>query len=131
MIKQVLVMRADLKMRKGKCVAQGAHASISFLVKRLTTAWDSLGTGQYEGNFSKNEIEWMFGGAFTKICLQVSSEAELMEIYEQAETSGLEVHMITDAGKTEFNGVPTRTCLAIGPDTEEKINQVTGHLKLY
>ena len=32
MIKQVIVMRRDLNMRKGKMVAQGAHASMAVLL---------------------------------------------------------------------------------------------------
>jgi peptidyl-tRNA hydrolase, PTH2 family len=34
-IKQVIVMRHDLKMRRGKQIAQGAHASMSFICRRL------------------------------------------------------------------------------------------------
>jgi PTH2 family peptidyl-tRNA hydrolase len=44
--------------------------------------------------------------------------------------AGLEVHLITDNGKTEFHGEPTRTCLAIGPDDAEKIDAITGRLQL-
>ncbi len=48
----------------------------------------------------------------------------------QGHRKGLEVHLITDSGRTEFHGQPTRTCLAIGPDDAAKIDQVTGHLEL-
>jgi PTH2 family peptidyl-tRNA hydrolase len=60
----------------------------------------------------------------------VNSEEELMTIYEKATSAGLEVHLITDSGKTEFHGQPTRTCLAIGPDFAAKIDPITGHLEL-
>jgi peptidyl-tRNA hydrolase len=40
------------------------------------------------------------------------------------------VHVITDAGHTEFGSLPTKTCLAIGPDEDGSIDAVTGHLKL-
>ena len=53
-----------------------------------------------------------------------------MAIHDIAVELGLEVHLITDSGKTEFHGQPTRTCLAIGPDETEKIDPVTGHLEL-
>jgi peptidyl-tRNA hydrolase, PTH2 family len=66
----------------------------------------------------------------TKICVRVDSESELLEIARKAEDAGLTVHVITDAGHTEFGGVPTKTCLAIGPDEDEKIDAITGHLKL-
>ena len=69
-------------------------------------------------------------GAFAKICCRVNSEDELMNIHDKAIEVGLEVHLITDSGKTEFHGHPTRTCLAIGPDVSEKIDAVTGQLEL-
>jgi len=43
----------------------------------------------------------------------------------------LETHLITDNGTTEFNSVPTNTCIAIGPDYSDKIDMITKHLKLY
>jgi PTH2 family peptidyl-tRNA hydrolase len=73
--------------------------------------------------------EWMFNGSFAKICCRVDSLHELMEIADKARKAGLEVHVVTDSGKTEFKE-PTVTCLAIGPDTSEKIDPITGHLKL-
>lgn len=108
-------------MRRGKMIAQGAHASIMFLVRRLCDP-------QAE---SKDHAiqEWLTHG-MTKICVRVDSEAELLEIAQKARDTGLTVHVITDAGHTEFAGVPTKTCLAIGPDEEEKIDAVTGNLKL-
>ena len=54
-----------------------------------------------------------------------------MAVYDQAREAGLLVHLITDRGLTEFGGVPTRTCLAIGPDYDDRIDPVTGDLELY
>jgi peptidyl-tRNA hydrolase, PTH2 family len=119
--KQVIVMRNDLNMRKGKMVAQGAHASVMVLVERLC--------GPCAGAKDHNLEQWLSHG-MTKICVRVESEKELLEIRQTAEEAGLTVHLITDAGHTEFGGVPTRTCLAIGPDEEERIDAVTGRLRL-
>ena len=69
-------------------------------------------------------------GIFTKACLGVDSEEELLDIYNKAQEAGLPVALITDSGLTEFKGVPTNTCMAIGPDRIEKIDAITGHLKL-
>jgi peptidyl-tRNA hydrolase len=33
--------------------------------------------------------------------------------------------------RTEFHGVPTHTSVGIGPDRAERIDAVTGELKLY
>jgi PTH2 family peptidyl-tRNA hydrolase len=119
-IKQVIVMRNDLKMRKGKQIAQGSHASISFLTRRLNS--DKI-------KLSKQEQEWL-DHSFTKVCVRVDSEEQLLEIFQKAKDAMLEVHLITDSGKTEFHGVPTKTCLAIGPDYSHKIDQITGQLQL-
>ena len=123
-IKQVIVMRHDLKMRRGKQIAQGAHASMSFLCRRLQNQ-----SSVSLDDFSDSERAWL-AGSFAKICCRVNSEEELMSIYDNAIAAGLQVHLITDSGKTEFHGQPTRTCLAIGPDESSKIDAVTGHLEL-
>lgn len=117
--KQVIVLRKDLNMRKGKMVAQGSHASMSFLTRRL------------QRNEPPTEVqkEWL-ENSFTKICVSVDSEQELLKIARMAEEAGLECHLITDNGTTEFGGVPTRTCLALGPDRPEIIDKISGHLKL-
>jgi PTH2 family peptidyl-tRNA hydrolase len=143
MIKQIIVIRKDLKMRRGKEIAQGAHASMMFLVdaikrnESINCDWNrpyeerakALHIPMYE-MFSQEEEEW-FKGKFTKICLAVNSEEELDNIYLRAKEAGLCVHMCVDSGATEFNGVATKTCLAIGPDESEKIDAITGDLKLY
>lgn len=123
-VKQVICMRHDLKMRRGKQMAQAAHASMSFLCRRL----QSQGTISL-CDFSETQTAWLIG-SFAKVCCRVDSEEELMAIYDKALAAGLEVHLITDSGKTEFHGQPTRTCLAIGPDAATAIDAITGHLQL-
>lgn len=120
-VKQVIVMRRDLKMRRGKEIAQGSHASIAFLTRRLQR--------QKTPKFTKAETEWL-EGSFAKVCVKVNSEEELLDIFQQAKDAMLEVHLITDSGKTEFHGEPTNTCLAIGPDYSSKIDPITGELTL-
>ena len=115
MIKQVIVMRADLKMRRGKEIAQGSHASMAFLL---------------EGDTPNHLLNGWLNNAQTKVCVSVNSEEELQEIYNKAKEAKLIVNMIIDLGKTEFNGEPTKTCLAIGPNKTELIDSITGHLKL-
>ena len=117
-------MRHDLKMRRGKQIAQGAHASMAFLTRRLQSR-SSIAMD----DFSPNEQAWI-SGSFAKVCVRCNSEDELMAVHDKAIEIGLEVHLITDSGRTEFHGQPTRTCLAIGPDEATKIDQVTGDLEL-
>ena len=66
-----------------------------------------------------------------KVCLQVSSEEELLDHHEKALQEGIKSYLIRDSGRTEFGGIPTLTACAIGPDDAEKIDAVTGDLKLY
>lgn len=124
--KQVIVVRKDLNMRKGKIAAQVAHASMGAVLNYRSYNDDCI-----EINLTENyALEQWINGLFTKICVSVDSEAELLEIYDNALTAQVNVKLITDAGLTEFNGVPTKTCLAIGPDYPEHIDFLTKHLKL-
>ena len=120
-IRQILVIRKDLNMRKGKMIAQGAHASMMFLTKRLRAS--SVVT------LLPEEEEWI-NGSFTKVCVSVNSESELRELISKAQFSNVLVNEVIDSGKTEFNGVPTLTCAAFGPDKKEKLDPITGHLPL-
>lgn len=140
MAKQVIVMRKDLKMKKGKSVAQGAHASLGVILQMLNNGLnmrefppevkDNKYTLSMEVEVGSDLDDWLMG-VFRKVCLGVQSEEELMEIYEKALEANLPVSLITDSGLTVFNGVKTTTCLAIGPANEEAIDALTGHLPLY
>ncbi len=120
-MKQVIVIRKDLKMRRGKECAQAAHAAMAFL---LSEGFDRNDRHGDDAN------RWIHEGQ-TKICVSVDSLEELMTLHEQARKAGLRSHYITDAGRTEFNGVATITCLAIGPDWDKEVDAITGKLKLY
>jgi peptidyl-tRNA hydrolase len=54
----------------------------------------------------------------------------LIAVHLAAQTAGVRSSLITDAGLTEFAGVPTNTCVAIGPAWNEKVDAITGALKL-
>ncbi len=124
-IKQVIVVRKDLKMNKGKIAAQVAHASMAFLTKRL----EPKTFHGYNLELKNIEEEWL-DGSFAKIVLWADNAEELHKLHEQALEAGIEAHFIIDSGHTCFNGVPTLTCLGIGPDTAENIDPITKHLKL-
>ena len=125
-VKQVIVVRKDLNMRKGKMCAQVAHASMKFLVD----ANESERPDQLVVNLSAQEIEWLFNGSFTKVVVGCESEDELNDLVFKAQLADIEVQSIVDSGKTEFDGVPTLTCAAFGPAEAEELDKVTGHLKL-
>lgn len=131
-VKQVLVIRKDLNMRKGKIASQASHASMGALLKMI----DVKEGAQEEMTLREwwlptdSPVNYWLNNSFTKICVSVDSEEELVTIYEEAERKLIPCCLITDNGTTEFGGVPTKTAVAIGPWHSDEINKITGHLKL-
>ncbi len=128
-LKQVIVIRRDLNMRRGKEIAQGSHASMAFLVETVVGACDPL-TGRGVVSIDEVALAWMTTSN-RKVTLQARSEEELLDLHAKARASGLRSHLITDSGRTEFGGVPTITALAIGPDLAASVDEITGHLAIY
>jgi PTH2 family peptidyl-tRNA hydrolase len=127
-IKQVILVRKDLNMRRGKEIAQGSHASMDFLIEPLRQLLLQNKATTLE--LTDVEKHWIVHG-MAKVCLKVSSEEELVAHHEKARAAGLKSYMIRDSGRTEFHGQPTLTACAIGPDLAERIDAVTGDLVLY
>ena len=112
-LKQVILIRNDLKMSKGKIAAQVAHASVEAVLsanKKLISKWRSTG--------------------MKKVTLKVNSEEELIKYYELANKTDLPCSIIIDAGRTELSP-NTKTCVAIGPGPENQIDKITGELKTF
>lgn len=129
--KQVIVVRKDLKMRKGKIAAQVAHASMGVFFKRFGRYVSPNMNATYSFTVRVNEpIDTWIRGAFTKIVVSCNSEEELLELYDKVNENNIPCCLIQDSGKTEFHGIPTYTALAIGPDEVSKIDEMTSHLKL-
>ncbi|MBU0469939.1 MAG: peptidyl-tRNA hydrolase Pth2 [Nanoarchaeota archaeon] len=110
--KQVILVRQDLKLPKGKLAAQAAHASVDAVLK----------------SDPKIVKEWRKEG-MAKIVVKVKDEKELIKYFQFAKDSHLTVSLITDAGRTVV-APGTKTCAALGPDEEEKIDEITGKLSL-
>ncbi len=122
-IKQVILYRRDLKMRKGKIAAQVAHASMRVLLMR--GKFDPARPLEVSITMTPEMAVWV-QHRFTKIVLSVESEADLLLAHEEALARGLPTSLITDAGRTEFHGQPTHTTVAIGPANAEDIDAITG-----
>jgi PTH2 family peptidyl-tRNA hydrolase len=122
----VIVMRKDLGMRKGKMIAQGAHASLKVVLDRGQLAGDRQA---FTIALDPALAAWL-GGRFTKVCVSVDSEASLDAIVARARDTGVPCALIVDAGLTEFHGVPTKTCCAIGPAWADAVDAITGGLPL-
>lgn len=133
MVKQIIVMRKDLNMRKGKIAAQAGHAVLSVIFKKLNMLDQFFWSVEQDRIvFEGDEVldDW-FTNSYTKICLYVNSEQELLDLKGKADSLGFVTSLIKDNGTTEFNGVPTYTCIAFEPLPAEKIDILTKDLPLY
>lgn len=110
--KQVILVRKDLKLSKGKLGVQSSHASVEATLKS-----------------DPNKVSnWQKQG-MKKVILKVDDEDELLRYKKLADKSKLVNYLVRDAGKTEIKS-GTKTALAIGPDEVTKIDEVSGDLKM-
>lgn len=115
-VKQVIVVRSDLKMGKGKLAAQVAHAALD----AAETARQRR--PQWYG-------QWMELGQAKVVLKTDGGEQALEGLQKQARSLGLPVSLIQDRGLTQLEP-GTTTCLGIGPGPSLDIDKVTGKLKL-
>lgn len=129
--KQVIVIRTDLNMRKGKMCAQAAHASMA-AVFHDSTMKEDLGSWIKTIRIPQGTEGWFnHVETFKKIVVGCESEEEIRKLHQAALDAGIRnATIIVDKGLTEFGGVPTVTALGIGPWDAETIDKITGHLKL-
>lgn len=111
-MKQVIIMRADLPISRGKIAAQACHASL----------------GSYNRANERKIKKWEQEGG-KKVVVKVNDLKELFEYYELVKATDLSFFLVQDAGHTELPEA-TVTCLGIGPDEDEKIDKITQDLKL-
>ena len=123
--KQVIVMRKDLHMRKGKMIAQGAHAVMAVLLEHARASETELVIP-----LDPPMHQWLVSGRFTKVCVSVDDEAALDDVVARAKAARVPCALIVDAGKTEFHGVATKTCCSVGPAWAEDVDAITGSLPL-
>ena len=155
--KQMIVMRRDLKMRKGKIAAQAGHACVEAVLMALvrdgrlddirvsSSDWITLApraealegavfdvaSGEMLPAEPPSPLEAWFAAGVAKICVYVDSEEELLALDERAREAGIISALVRDAGYTEFHGEPTYTCLALEPLYPEQVDPLTGDLRLY
>lgn len=138
--KQMIVMRRDLKMRKGKIAAQAGHACVEAVLMALAREgrldevrvstnenWVYLD----EGNRPPTPLADWFDAGVAKVCVYVDSEEELLDLAERGREMGFLCAVVRDAGLTEFHGDVTYTCLAFEPLRADQIDPLTGGLPLY
>lgn len=129
-VKQVLVYRKDLKSRRGKEAAQLAHASVSIVLSNLISILFFKLLHLLRIDVPSSALYQWVNGSFAKICLYCKSEEELLDIYYKAKQKGLRCSLIVDSGVTEFNGILTKTAVAIGPCWSNELVGITDKLSL-
>ncbi|XP_065893135.1 peptidyl-tRNA hydrolase 2, mitochondrial-like [Dysidea avara] len=113
--KMIMVVRADLKMGKGKVAAQCGHAAIGAYSQMQKTdpmmlrIWETTGCA--------------------KVVLKVPDLEEFHSLLSEVRKARLNSHVVCDAGRTQI-APGSQTVLCIGPALSSDIDKVTGHLKL-
>lgn len=112
-MKQIIVIRQDLKLPKGKASAQAAHAAVEATLRS-----------------DKNNVkDWRLEG-MAKIVLKTTDEKSLLMLNQKAKDAGITTALIQDAGRTVVEP-GTKTCMAAGPDDEETLDEIFGELQLF
>lgn len=109
--KQAIILRNDIGMSRGKMIAQACHASLKAYKKtnkEIRSNWENKGS--------------------KKIVLKTDKET-IIRKKQEAQQNNISNALITDAGHTELKP-GTKTALAIGPNTENKLDSITSSLKL-
>ena len=114
--KQVLVVRLDLEMGRGKAAVQCAHAAVSAAEEARN----------HEHNWWKF---WMDEGQL-KVAVKVPDLDSLLDLERKGRAKGIPLHLVRDKGLTQ---VPpgTVTCLGLGPAPAEVVDSLTGNLALF
>ena len=113
--KQVIAVRRDVEMGKGKVAVQVAHAAVSAAEearKRFTEWWEA----------------WLREGQ-CKVAVRVDSLEEILQLERRSRELRLPFALITDRGLTQIDP-GTTTCLGIGPAPSSLVDTLTGNLSL-
>ncbi|MCC7552078.1 peptidyl-tRNA hydrolase Pth2 [Candidatus Micrarchaeota archaeon] len=114
-IKQVIVIRKDITLGKGKLAGQVAHAAVA-------------GYRIVMGDNPEVVAKWEMWGE-KKVVVKVENEKELVDLFQKLKDKKIPVALIRDAGLTQIKP-GTKTCFAIGPWYEDQIDKFTKDLKL-
>jgi PTH2 family peptidyl-tRNA hydrolase len=115
-LKQVIILRKDLHMSKGKAAAQASHAAVAAAIR----------SKQEQPN---QFTQWWKTGQM-KVVLAVDSEEKLLALERRLKSTGVVLVKIDDAGRTQLPP-GTTTALGIGPHAQEEVEEITSQLKLF
>ena len=113
--KMVCIVNQGLKMGKGKIAAQVGHGAVMATMK----------VGAEKPMYLE---QWLATGQ-KKVCLKGRDADHLLALEKQAKAVGISTTIIRDAGHTQIPS-GSLTVLALGPDTDLELEQITSELKL-
>lgn len=149
--KQIIIVRKDLEMSRGKMAAQVSHASMAFLTSQMRRCYQLQGNynehleddEQYKKNgyavFVTEECykEWI-SGSFTKIVLGAKNRHQLLRAKLMAEELGMkegeDFFLIKDNCLTELEPEDdgrTLTCIGFTPMDSEVIDAISRKYQLF
>ncbi|MCP2504874.1 MAG: peptidyl-tRNA hydrolase Pth2 [Candidatus Poseidoniaceae archaeon] len=113
--KMVCIVNQSLKMGKGKIAAQVGHGAVMATMKA--------------GMEKPINLEQWFTTGQKKVCLKGRDAEHLLELEQQAKAAGILTTLVHDAGHTQIPS-GSLTVLALGPEIEATLEEITGELKL-
>lgn len=118
-VKQVIVVRRDLSMKRGKLSTQIAHAAMKFLIDNN----EAERGDEMRVKLSQDEALWL-SGSMDPYIATVDSEAALQNLIFKAQLHDIEVYPVVDTS----DGSSILTCAAFGPCDESDIDKIASKL---
>ena len=124
--KQIILVRRDLQLKRAVMCALVAKASAEFFVAND----DSTKDDELLVKLTPAEAEWITNGS-TRIVLGVPSESVLRSILFKAEIEGLQYYSVEGRiGNWDEDSQHELLAASIGPDENDKLDEITKGLKL-
>lgn len=121
-VKMILLIRKDIGMTPGKAIAQGSHAVLGVFTDMIDViAACNDGKQNFIGYMTADMREWL-EGSFAKVALKCNNSQDIEDAEQWAKDNNIPYKKITDNGTTQFDNVPTITCIAVGPCRSEILN---------
>lgn len=125
-LKQVILLRRDMRLRRAEAAALASKASMAFIVE----GDESDQSGSVKVTLSGIEAEWMLGTS-TRIILGVTSEDAMRKLLLKAELQGVSTYEIMGSSSGKVDEGVQLIAASLGPDDSDKLDLITGNLKLF
>lgn len=125
-LKQVILLRRDMKLRRSEAAALASKASMAFILE----GDESDQHGHIKVNLTGLEAEWALG-AGTRIILGVSSEDAIKKLLLKADIQGISTYEIEGVLSEKNDEEKQILAASLGPDESDKLDLITGNLKLF